>query len=302
MLSSGLRPASTPPWTHHWTRKKGAESTHKQLNSIPFLLRPHRTTALDPIQQPGLEPQRTDLPSWPWLHLGRWELHLHPNAAIEPAQPGTPNDEKSRIDGRTLSKLSVPWCVLDWAKFKPPELRARGRRNALANVTENRALTYQMVQSSNTQLRNVYQLWMSGSGLLGMVNRPWLEVPKEPLQEGSRLSHPCYDPWYDLIFSISWCNLSLFFGIAIPILHWVFRTSHLNWTRTCDFFKVIVFGGIIVLITTFSLKRLDFRPEAARGDNGFVDPRFCFHLRISCHVIKKAWFSFLVIGGSLLFP
>lgn len=67
-------------------------------------------------------------------------------------QPSRPNDEKSRIDGRALSKLSVPWCVLDWAKFKPPELRARGRRNALANVTENRALTYQMVQSSNTQL------------------------------------------------------------------------------------------------------------------------------------------------------
>lgn len=50
-LSSDLRPASTPPWTHHWTRKKGAEKTHQQVNSIPFLLRPHRTTALDPIQQ-----------------------------------------------------------------------------------------------------------------------------------------------------------------------------------------------------------------------------------------------------------
>ena len=43
---------------------------------------------------------------------------------------------------------------------------------------------------------------MSGSGLLGMVNRPWLEVPKEPLQEGSRLSHPCYDPWYSLLMPI----------------------------------------------------------------------------------------------------
>lgn len=56
---------------------------------------------------------------------------------------------------------------------------------------------------------------------------------------------------------------------------------------------MIVFGGIIVLITTLSLKRLDFRPEAvnARGDNGFVDPRFCFHLRISCH--QKGMILFL---------
>ena len=75
-----------------------------------------------------------------------------------------------------------------------------------------------------------------------------------------------------------------------PILHWVFRTS---WTRTCDFFKVIVFGGIIVFLTTLSLKRLDFRPEAvnARGDNGFLDPRFSFHLRISCH--QKGMILFL---------
>lgn len=35
-----------------------------------------------------------------------------------------------------------------------------------------------------------------------MVNRPWLEVPKEPLQEGSRLSHPCYDPCYELLMPI----------------------------------------------------------------------------------------------------
>lgn len=69
----------------------------------------------------------------------------------------------------------------------------------------------------------------------------------------------------------------------------MFRTSHLNWTRTCDFFKVIVFGGIIVLITTFSLKRL--AQKRARGDNGFVDPRFCFHLRISCH--QKGMILFL---------
>lgn len=54
---------------------------------------------------------------------------------------------------------------------------------------------------------------------------------------------------------------------------------------------MIVFGGIIVLITTFSLKRLDFSPEAARGDNGFLDPRFCFHLRISCH--QKGMILFL---------
>lgn len=61
-----------------------------------------------------------------------------------------------------------------------------------------------LIHSSRSlrKLRNVYQLWMSGSGLLGMVNRPWLEVPKEPLQEGSRLSHPCYDPCYELLMPI----------------------------------------------------------------------------------------------------
>lgn len=77
------------------------------------------------------------------------------NSYFTPMQPSNPHLNfwfKSRIYGGTLSKLSVPWCVLAWAKFKPPELRARGRRNALANVTENIALTYQMVQSYNTQL------------------------------------------------------------------------------------------------------------------------------------------------------
>lgn len=72
-----------------------------------------------------------------------------PQCSHRTSPAGDPEWWKSRIDGRTLSKLSVPWCVLDWAKFKPPELRARGRRNALANVTENRTLT---VQSYNTQL------------------------------------------------------------------------------------------------------------------------------------------------------
>lgn len=105
------------PWTHHWTRKKGAESTHQQVNSIPFLLRPHRTTALDPIQQPGRQSQRTYLPSWPWPPLGQMGTPSSPQCSHRTSPAGDPEWWKSRIDGRTLLKLSVPWCVLDWAKF-----------------------------------------------------------------------------------------------------------------------------------------------------------------------------------------
>lgn len=78
-------------------RKVRKVHTLKKVNSIPFLLRPHRPTALYPLQQPGRQPQRTDLPSC---------------LALTPLGPmGTPTSpqcsHRTSPAGRMISKLNL---------------------------------------------------------------------------------------------------------------------------------------------------------------------------------------------------
>ena len=172
---------------------------------------PHRTTALDPIQQqPGRQPRLIFL-------LGLDSTWADGNSIFTPMQPsnqpGTPNDEKVELTD-SFEAIGTMMCT-GLSQVQAPRTESK-RKTDLGNVTENRALTYQIkwfnliIHSSRQMERlpivneRIGLAWNGEQALAGITERT------EPQQERGE---PAFFHTHAMTFAM---NFSCQFPTLVP--------------------------------------------------------------------------------------